>query len=252
LGQPRGASPEHIPPPRFIHCIQNHDQVGNRAFGERLNHNVPLDAYRAASALLLLSPYTPLLWMGQEWAASTPFLYFTDHNAELGRLVTEGRRIEFASFTAFSNKQVPDPQARETFLRSKLRWEERERPSHAEVLRLYRDLIGLRRRLAALRRRARGMFTVTLASEYALALRQRGSEQKDTLLLIVNLHGRLRLDLGDLYDTNPPPECTWTQLLDTEDAKYGGRGDTHLVEGTTLEMSGPGALLVTATAQPRT
>ena len=75
-----------------------------RALGDRLNHDVGLDAYRAASTLLLLSPYTPLLFMGQEWAASTPFQFFTDHGAELGRLVTEGRRAEFAGFSAFSGE----------------------------------------------------------------------------------------------------------------------------------------------------
>lgn len=176
LGKPRGAPCDHVPPPRFVHCIQNHDQVGNRAFGERLNHNIPLDAYRAVSALLLLSPYTPLLWMGQEWAASTPFLYFTNHNPELGRQVTEGRRAEFASFTAFSSEKVPDPQARETFLRSKLRWEERTRTPHAEVLKLYRDLMGLRRQLVAFRKRTRGTFTVIPIGEHALALRQHGIE----------------------------------------------------------------------------
>ena len=90
LGHPRGAPADDLPLPRFVYCIQNHDQVGNRALGERLEHLIELDAYRAASALLLLGPATPLLFMGQEWAAGTPFLFFTDHNAELGRLVTAG------------------------------------------------------------------------------------------------------------------------------------------------------------------
>ena len=84
------------------------------------------------SALLLLSPYTPLLFMGQEWNASTPFLYFTDHHEELGRLVTEGRRKEFASFARFAGDAVPDPQALETFARSRLDWSEAERPPHAQ------------------------------------------------------------------------------------------------------------------------
>jgi maltooligosyltrehalose trehalohydrolase len=99
LGEPRGTPAEGIAPPRFVHCIQNHDQVGNRAMGDRLTESVQPDLYRALSALLLLSPYTPLLWMGQEWAATTPFLYFTDHPEELGRLVTEGRRNEFRHFS---------------------------------------------------------------------------------------------------------------------------------------------------------
>ena len=100
--------------------------------GERLNQDIPLALYRALSALLLLSPYTPLLWMGQEWAASTPFQFFTDFPEELGRLVTEGRRNEFKAFAAFaspaSRERIPDPQAKDTFVRSKLRWEERSDP----------------------------------------------------------------------------------------------------------------------------
>ncbi|HEU0014046.1 MAG TPA: malto-oligosyltrehalose trehalohydrolase, partial [Longimicrobium sp.] len=93
-GAPRGTPADGLPPRAFVHCIQNHDQVGNRALGDRLTESVPLPVYRAASALLLLSPYTPLLWMGQEWAATSPFQYFTDHPPELGKLVTEGRREE--------------------------------------------------------------------------------------------------------------------------------------------------------------
>src|SRR5690606_31763313 len=108
-----GTSAEGLEPKRFVHCIQNHDQVGNRAMGERLNHDVEPNVYRALSALLLLTPSTPLLWMGQEWAASTPFLYFTDHPTELGRLVTEGRRKEFEGFSAFRDPArrtaIPDP-----------------------------------------------------------------------------------------------------------------------------------------------
>ncbi|MEI9898440.1 MAG: hypothetical protein WDN28_32425 [Chthoniobacter sp.] len=82
----------HLPPERFVFCISNHDQSGNRAFGERINHFISSGTYRAASALLCLVPYTPLIFMGQEWGASSPFLYFTDHHHELGKLVAEGRR----------------------------------------------------------------------------------------------------------------------------------------------------------------
>src|SRR5690606_7489008 len=95
MGGPRGTDPQPLAPPQFVVCIQNHDQIGNRADGARLSHAIGAPEYRAVSALLLLAPQTPLLFMGQEWAASTPFLYFTDHNEELGRLVTQGRREEF-------------------------------------------------------------------------------------------------------------------------------------------------------------
>ena len=158
-GEPRGTECVDLPPSAFCYCISNHDQVGNRALGQRLTADTTPAAYRAASALLLLSPYTPLLFMGQEWAASTPFLFFTDHHAELGHLVTEGRRREFAGFAAFRDPahraSIPDPQAEATFLASKLRWQERDEPGpHAGTLALYRAALALRRGEPALRTRA--------------------------------------------------------------------------------------------------
>lgn len=143
-GEPRGTPAAGLPRKSFVYCISNHDQVGNRAQGERLHHDVAEAAYRAASALLLFVPQLPLLFMGQEWGASTPFLYFTDHEEELGRKVTEGRAEEFADFD-FEN--VPDPQDPETFRRSKLRWGETEGPPHSHMLRYYRDLLRWRGRL---------------------------------------------------------------------------------------------------------
>ena len=203
------------------------------------------------SALLLLSPYTPLLFMGQEWAASTPFLFFTDHSAELGRLVTAGRRAEFAGFSAFSGQQVPDPQARETFERSRLRWEERAAPPHAGVLQLYRDLIGLRRGQPALRERGRTSFAVAALGEAALALRRRGPAPQDTLLIVVNLRGATRLDLAARAETSAPAGLRWAPLLDSEDERYGGRGPARLSQGATIvEMDGPGAVLLVAYPNP--
>jgi len=148
-GRARGSDPAGVPLERFVFCVQNHDQVGNRAFGDRLHHVIDAAAWRAAVALLLLAPETPLLFQGQEWAATSPFLYFTDHEAELGRLVTEGRRREFRRFAAFASpdarERIPDPQAEATFERSRLAWEERQREPHAASLRLHHALLALRR-----------------------------------------------------------------------------------------------------------
>ena len=165
-GEPRGTECVDLPPSAFCYCISNHDQVGNRALGQRLTADTTPAGYRAASALLLLSPYTPLLFMGQEWAASTPFLFFTDHHDELGRLVTEGRRKEFAGFATFRDPahraSIPDPQAEATFLASKLRWQERDEPGqHAGTLALYRAALALRRGEPALRARAREQWQVS-------------------------------------------------------------------------------------------
>jgi maltooligosyltrehalose trehalohydrolase len=150
----RGTDPTGVALPRFVHCIQNHDQVGNRAEGDRLPATAGQPATRAATALLLCSAATPLLFMGQEWAASSPFLFFTDHHEELGRAVTDGRRSEFSAWSEYADpklwERIPDPQALSTFTASRLRWEEREREPHASMLRLTGELLRLRRTEPAL------------------------------------------------------------------------------------------------------
>jgi len=145
----RGRNPIGVPPERFVVAAQNHDQVGNRAAGERLAAMVDEGRLKAAAALLLTTPFTPLLFQGEEWAASTPFQYFTDHaDPGLGKAVAEGRRREFAAF-GWNPAQVPDPQDPGTFERSRLDWDEVNEPYHRGMLKWYRDLIALRRRLPA-------------------------------------------------------------------------------------------------------
>ena len=187
-GKPRGTPARDRPACQFVYVIQNHDQVGNRAFGERLNHQLDLARYHTASALLLFLPYTPLLFMGQEFAASTPFQYFTDHTPELGRLVTEGRRREFAAFSAFADPSVrqtiPDPQAVSTFERSKLRLSELETSPGRETIELYQALLRLRCEDPVLADQDRAhMAADTLGPDVLLVRRWRGSEQR---LLVAN------------------------------------------------------------------
>jgi len=150
-GHRRGTSPDGLSLESRVFCIQNHDQIGNRAFGERLSTQISYPAWCAVSALLLLSPEIPLLFMGQEWAAREPFLYFTDHNEDLGRLVTEGRRKEFSQFSAFADVGnhaiIPDPQKIETFLQSKLDWAVRRNEEHAKCLTWYQSLLRIRKQL---------------------------------------------------------------------------------------------------------
>lgn len=130
---------------RFLGFIQNHDQVGNRAIGDRISDIAGFDRARIAAALVLLGPFVPLVFEGEEWAASSPFQYFADHeDPELARQVSEGRRREFAAF-GWDPAIIPDPEKPETFLRSKLRWDELSQPAHAEMLAWYRELIQLRR-----------------------------------------------------------------------------------------------------------
>ena len=142
----RGKPAPHLPSSGFVYCLENHDQVGNRPLGTRLGESADRDLLRVATALLLFLPMTPLLFMGQEWGSTKPFLYFTDHDAELGRLVTAGRRREFAHFEGFGEgaAEIPDPQDEQTFLASKLDWSERRSTRHAELLELHQRLLGLR------------------------------------------------------------------------------------------------------------
>jgi maltooligosyltrehalose trehalohydrolase len=135
---------------RFLGYLQNHDQVGNRATGDRLEHLVGMARARAGIGLVMTAPFVPMLFQGEEFAASTPFLYFADHeDPEMAKAVSEGRKREFAAF-GFAEAQIPDPEARETFERSKLKWDEAEQTGQAEMLAWVKQLIALRRGSAAL------------------------------------------------------------------------------------------------------
>jgi len=146
-GKPRGTRSAHLAPDNFVLFLQNHDQVGNRALGERLGLLAKPQALRAAIALQLLSPQTPLLFMGEEWGAGEPFLFFTDFHEELADAVREGRRKEFAAFPAFANPKqreaIPDPNAESTFRRSCLPAAAKS-GAQSEQLAYYRRLLKLR------------------------------------------------------------------------------------------------------------
>lgn len=147
----RGEPSAHLPPSAFVSFLQNHDQVGNRAFGERLSHLIAPERLALAQAIFLLSPHIPLIFMGEEWAASSPFQFFVDFEAEpdLAKAVREGRRGEFKHFKAFADPEtaqtIPDPTDRDTFERSKIDWEEAQRSPHREFLTETKRLLSLRR-----------------------------------------------------------------------------------------------------------
>ena len=150
-GAPRGEISAHLPPQAFVSFLQNHDQVGNRAFGERIAALAEPEKLSLAHAVLILGPQIPMLFMGEDWSASTPFQFFVDFSddAQLSDAVREGRRREFARFAAFASDEqasaIPDPTDPATFASSTLRWEERLRAPHAQKLEEMRRLIGLRR-----------------------------------------------------------------------------------------------------------
>jgi maltooligosyltrehalose trehalohydrolase len=187
-GVSRGLPATDLRASSFVYCIQNHDQTGNRALGQRLNDLASLEAFTAASMLLLLLPMTPVVFMGQEWASTSPFLYFTDHEPQLGQQVTDGRRKEFAHFAAFADAHVrdriPDPQAEQTFLRSTLDWAERSREPHAQVLAMYGTLLRLRRTDPVLRSTARAAMRAYAVGELLVVDRWLGDSRRK---MVVNL-----------------------------------------------------------------
>jgi malto-oligosyltrehalose trehalohydrolase len=148
-GSPRGQASGHLPPVAFVAFMQNHDQVGNRAFGDRLTHFAPAEAVRAVAALYLLCPQIPMLFMGEEWAAAQPFPFFCDFDEELAQAVRHGRREEFAKFPEFQDPQarerIPDPTAEDTFRSAKLAWGDRDRQSHIRWLDWYRQILATRK-----------------------------------------------------------------------------------------------------------
>jgi maltooligosyltrehalose trehalohydrolase len=145
-----GRPVEELSAHRFLGYIQTHDQVGNRAIGDRLEQIVGTDRAKVAAGIVMTSPFVPMLFQGEEFAASTPFQYFADHeDPEMARSVRDGRRGEFAAF-GWNPNDIPDPGKKETFERSKLKWDEVHDGQHAEMLEWYRKLIRLRRSSASL------------------------------------------------------------------------------------------------------
>ena len=218
-GELRSTKVTDEPARAFVFCSENHDQVGNRALGERLAHLIDRERYLVASAVLLFVPETVLLFQGQEFAASSPFQFFTDHNPELGKLVTEGRRKEFAGFAAFADparrERIPDPQAEATFERSVLKWEERE--AHAEVYDLYRTLLRLRRDDPVLQHQDRSATRARASTDHLLAIR-RWHEGAERLLLANFGEKPATMDAAGLHQLGVEGGGGWRRLYATPNA----------------------------------
>jgi maltooligosyltrehalose trehalohydrolase len=224
LRKPRGSSAARVAMHRFVVCLQNHDQVGNRALGDRLHHAVPAEVWRAASTLLLTVPMTPLLFMGQEWSASTPFQYFTDLEPDLGRLVTDGRRKEFAAFPEFSSdaarERIPDPQSAATLLASRLKWDEQAQPEHARVLALYRELLALRHQHPSLSGSDERRGEAAAPDDQTIVMRREGNG--DTFWIVVRFKSAGDVDLGVAAAAlgNDAGHKALETILDTEHAEF--------------------------------
>jgi maltooligosyltrehalose trehalohydrolase len=225
----RGSPALDLPPAAFIFYLQNHDQVANSAKGLRLQALTTPGRFRALTALQLLAPATPLLFQGQEFAASSPFLYFGDHAPATAARMREGRRAFVRQFPSLATgpmqARVPDPADPEVFARSKLDPFERDRDRgpHAEALALHRDLLRLRRDDPVFRLQRPGALDGAVLGPEALVLRWFGPAGDDRLLL-VNLGAELRLEVAPEPLLAPPDGTRWRVLWSSEDPAYGGSG----------------------------
>jgi maltooligosyltrehalose trehalohydrolase len=222
----RGTPALDLSSDRFVVFTQNHDQVANTAHGHRIHRDASAGRFRALTALLLLFPQTPMLFQGQEFAATTPFLYFADHDPELAKLVRKGRAefvSQFASMAEIAaDARVPDPADVETFTRCKLDWSERS--TNHEAVALHRDLIRLRRDDTTLSRRTPALLDGAVLGTHAFVLRFFGFGGDDRLL-IVNLGARLRPEtIPEPLLAPPRAGQRWTTAFSTESPEYGGWG----------------------------
>lgn len=237
FGGPRGTPARKVPWSSFVYSIQNHDQIGNHPFGERLNVTAALSHFRAATVLLLLLPQTPMLFQGQEWLTTTPFLYFSDHHSELGRLVTEGRRREFAGFRAFNHPEtrelIPDPQAESTFQSSVIDSSASTAGAGALAAAFHRELLQLRRSDPVLReyRHERLPLEVSVVGDcLTITLTSRSGRR----WIVANFGKARRLRIPGAAAI----------IFDSTDGRFGGRGLPPVLNDERLTVPRGAALLL--------
>lgn len=225
----RGHYSLDLTPAQFITFIQNHDQVANSANGLRMHHMTSVGAYKAITALLLLAPNTPMLFQGQEFTSSAPFLFFADHTPELNKLIREGRLKFLAQFPSLATEEMrsilPDPGSRETFEKCILDWSEVE--TNRPLYELHRDLLRLRREETCFASQDRRRFDGAVLGPDAFVLRFFG-DRIDDRLLVINLGRDLQCDPAPEPLLAPPPGCEWEELWSSEDPRYGGLGTPDL------------------------
>jgi maltooligosyltrehalose trehalohydrolase len=245
--QPRGEPALDLFPPNFVAFLENHDQVANSAHGFRLARVSSPGRLRALVAVLLLGPETPLLFQGEEFASSRPFLFFADHNQDLAALVRSGRRKfleQFPSVTTEVAERIADPSALSTFESCKLDLSERQ--SHGETYALYRDLIRLRKEDGVFGAPKRRPMRGAVLGEHAFVLRFFGDEPGDDRLLLVNLGRDLELARAPEPLIAPPAGRPWRRLWSSEDVRYRGDGAPPLPSEGIWHLPGEAAVALTS------
>lgn len=242
----RGRAALDLNADNFVTYLQNHDQIANSVTGERVDRATSPAELRAMTALMLLSPPTPMLFQGQEFGATTPFFYFADHEPKIASVADRERRKFLAQFpatrSAAAEERIPHPAARDTFQRCKLDWSERDK--NTAVVQLHRDLLHLRKHDPVLRQRRADLVHGAVLTDRALALRFM-SDAGDRLL-IVNFGGDIELHPAPEPLLAPPDEQIWDLLWCSEDLRYGGQGYTPPTTDGKFELSARSALLFAA------
>ncbi|MEO7274476.1 MAG: malto-oligosyltrehalose trehalohydrolase, partial [Vicinamibacterales bacterium] len=245
--QSRGTPALDLPGAAFVNFLENHDQVANSAFGKRLHQLTSPGKLRALTALTLLGSATPMLFQGQEFAASTPFLFFADHGPELGTLVAAGRRTFLEQFPSLTDRTVQErlapPSDARTFERCKLDLSERER--HPDSYALHRDLLALRRDDAVIRAAATARVDGAVLTSSIFVLRYAPGAADDRLL-IINLGIETTVALVPEPLLAPPFDCEWQVAWHSESVAYGGSGRAPLAPAEEWRVPGEAAVLLTA------
>jgi maltooligosyltrehalose trehalohydrolase len=246
----RGVPTRGLRPAQFVTYIQNHDQIANSGDGARLDRLTSPGRLRALTAVMLLAPGTPMLFQGQEFASSSPFLFFADHDERLRRIVHEGRSQFLFQFPNLAQPEtrcrLADPGDPETFARSKLDFSEREK--HSEAYDLHKDLLRLRREDPVFRAQAKGGLDGAVLASEAFVLRYFGDDGDDRLLL-VNLGRDVRLDPAPEPLLAPPEGRLWEIAWSSEDPRYGGCGTAPLDSPDNWRIPGHAAVAMRPSEQ---
>ncbi|RYX98823.1 DUF3459 domain-containing protein [bacterium] len=216
-----GNSSKSMPADRFVVFLQNHDQIGNRMLGERLNDLMDYESFKLAAGNIFMSPFIPFLFMGEEYAEDNPFLYFVHHSDEdLVKGVREGRKNDFKAFNW--QGEAPDPQAEETFQNSKLDWSKRNQGKHKVMLDLYKELICIRKKHPAICKLDKDRLIVQGFESIKVMSVQRWGEEEDNshIFIIFNFNNQdVELDLKYFINEND-----WKRIFDSSEEKWNGPG----------------------------
>ena len=249
----RGHSTLGLPRASMINFIENHDQIANSARGKRLHQFTAPGQYRAVTALMLLSPGTPMLFQGQEFGASSPFLYFADHKPDLAGKIREGRKEFLGQWRTLRSPDMQsvfsDPGSRETFERSRLDHAEASR--HSEIYQLHRDLLRLRKEDAVISRQGQDGIDGAVLSQHCFIVRFFTREIDTDRLLVVNLGVELEFRPSPEPLLGPPEGMAWRTLWSSEDPRYGGNGTAALDSEKNWRIPGNAAVLLRAGPPPR-